>query len=324
MKRYNNFFEISEDLIGESLTSILRDKTDNVLENPCHGDFDNWALIIDSMPEIELGDVLFDADAVTAKSIVPLVQGQSDTLKKSLLKLHPWRKGPWQIFDIFIDTEWQSCMKWNRLRSKIANLEGKKVLDIGCGNGYYGFRMLAEGASLVVGIDPTLLFVAQFFAVNKYLRESRNAVLPLGIDDLPEEMGCFDTVFSMGVLYHRRDPVAHVRSLADTIVSGGQVVLETIVIDSEQDVLLIPEKRYAKMRNVWNLASPPMIKRWMKEAGLSDVEMVDIAPTTQQEQRKTDWMWFESLSDFLDPHDETKTIEGHPAPVRAVFTGYKA
>jgi tRNA (mo5U34)-methyltransferase len=47
--------------------------------------------------------------------------------------------------------------------------------------------------------------------------------------------------------------------------------------------------------------------------------MVDISTTSIEEQRSTDWMTFESLEDFLDPNDHSKTIEGHPAPTRAVF-----
>jgi tRNA (mo5U34)-methyltransferase len=47
--------------------------------------------------------------------------------------------------------------------------------------------------------------------------------------------------------------------------------------------------------------------------------MVDISTTSIEEQRSTEWMKFESLKDFLDPEDPSKTVEGHPAPIRAVF-----
>ena len=53
---------------------------------------------------------------------------------------------------------------------------------------------------------------------------------------------------------------------------------------------------------------------------VGDVEVVDITPTTVLEQRATEWMRFESLEQALDPVDGSKTIEGLPAPVRAVVT----
>jgi len=46
---------------------------------------------------------------------------------------------------------------------------------------------------------------------------------------------------------------------------------------------------------------------------------VDQAVTTLEEQRKTDWLENESLVDFLDPTDHSKTIEGLSAPKRAVI-----
>ena len=64
--------------------------------------------------------------------------------------------------------------------------------------------MLAAGAKLVVGIDPTVVFVMQWLAMQKLGPGLKNFVLPLGIEDLPENTAGFDCVFSMGVLYHRR------------------------------------------------------------------------------------------------------------------------
>jgi len=49
--------------------------------------------------------------------------------------------------------------------------------------------------------------------------------------------------------------------------------------------------------------------------------VVDVSPTTPDEQRTTDWMTFHSLKDFLDPDDPTRTIEGYPGPIRATLVG---
>ena len=55
----------------------------------------------------------------------------------------------------------------------------------------------------------------------------------------------------MGVLYHRRSPIDHLLELKGCLQTGGELVLETLVIDGGLGEVLVPENRYAKMRNVW-------------------------------------------------------------------------
>jgi len=285
-----------------------------------HGDYEKWSAAIGSMPEVEVFEIDLNADSVTASGHISETDRRQ--LKEQLLQLHPWRKGPFNLFGIHIDAEWRSDLKWARLQNHI-DLKDKSVLDVGCGNGYYLYRMLGAGAKTAVGIDPFLLYVMQCQAVNKYIRTYKAAVLPLGVDDVPPGCGCFDAVFSMGLLYHRRDIKAHLADLLGFLKPGGQLILETIVLDTPGDDLLIPEGRYAKMHNVWNIPSSTRLEKWLIEAGFAEVQRIDLTKTTATEQRRTDWMTFESLADFLDPHDNTKTIEGHPAPVRAVLLAQK-
>jgi tRNA (mo5U34)-methyltransferase len=73
------------------------------------------------------------------------------------------------------------------------------------------------------------------------------------------------------------------------------------------------------MRNVWFIPSTAMLENWLRRCGYRDIRTVDVTPTTIAEQRSTEWMTFESLADFLDPADTRLTIEGHPAPQRAVL-----
>jgi tRNA (mo5U34)-methyltransferase len=207
-----------------------------------------------------------------------------------------------------IDTEWRSDLKWSRLCEHI-DLTDKLVLDVGCGNGYYLYRMLGAGATAAVGVDPFLLYVMQFQAVNQYAQENRAAVLPLGVEGVPVDCACFDTVFSMGILYHRREPKEHLSQLCGFVKPGGQVVLETIVLDAAGEALLEPKGRYGKMRNVGAIPSVELLKVWLAESGFGNVQVLDVTKTTSCEQRKTEWMTFESLGDFLDPADESKTID---------------
>jgi tRNA (mo5U34)-methyltransferase len=249
--------------------------------------------------------------------------GTRAQIENGLRELHPWRKGPFEVFGIFIDTEWHSDWKWQRLKDHIQPLTGRTVLDVGCGNGYHCFRMAGAGAKLVIGIDPTLIYVMQFEALQRFAGISNVYVLPLRIDDVPEKLECFDTVFAMGVLYHRRSPLDHLYELRDCLKPGGELVLETLVIEGGAGQVLVPRERYARMGNVWFIPSVAELVGWLQRCGFSDITVVDVTPTTTDEQRSTDWMTFESLSACLDSTDPKKTVEGYPAPVRAILVAKK-
>ena len=100
-------------------------------------------------------------------------------------------------------------------------------------------------------------------------------------------------------------------------------MLETLVIEGDDDALLEPEGRYARMGNVWQLPSPGLTARWLGQAGFSEIEIVDVGDTSLEEQRRTPWMTFHSLEEFLNPSDHTLTIEGFPAPRRAILTAHR-
>ena len=245
--------------------------------------------------------------------------GDDIALREALLDLRPWRKGPFRFGDVVVDAEWQSNMKWDSLRDRIQPLDGRNVLDVGCGNGWYAFQMMAASARCVIGVDPTVLFNIQFAAARRLLAIDHVHVLPLRLEELPPDAKAFDTTFSMGVLYHRRDPDAHLRELLGTLRSGGELVLETLVLPGDGDDVVIPDGRYARMRNVWHLPTVNRLSGWLKAAGFIDVCVVDVTTTTVEEQRETEWMTFQSLDSALDPGDPTKTVEGLPAPTRALL-----
>ena len=304
------------------IAADLESKVANFFRENAHGDLDRWLAVIDSLPAIEPSIVDLSADAVTTGAAGDCDDKIRADLEEKLMQFHPWRKGPFDIFGIHIDTEWRSDLKWARLENRV-DLQDKFVLDVGCGNGYYMYRMLGAGARAVVGVDPYMLYAMQFLAVNRYVNTNAAAVLPLKLEDLPAGRGNFDTVFSMGLLYHRRDPQEHLQQLKSFLKPAGQLVLETIVLDKPGREMLVPQGRYAKMRNVWNIPTVELLADWLFGAGFGDVELVDVAKTTSIEQRKTKWMQYESLKDFLDVDDPNKTLEGHPAPVRAVFSAIK-
>lgn len=290
-----------------------------------HGDLFRWQGVLDQLPRASPSVVDLARPCPLIGRADDLAEADRNRLQGLLMQLHPWRKGPFDVFGVHIDSEWRSDLKWQRLAERIAPLPGRLILDVGGGNGYYALRMAGAGARFVLSIDPTWLFNIQFMAIRHYLPRVSAHVAPLGIEQLPQNMGVFDTVFSMGVLYHRRSPIAHLLELGAALRPGGQLVLETLVIELGQcgGMVLVPEGRYAKMRNVWFIPGIAVLERWLQVAGFTDITIIDQSVTTANEQRRSQWMRFESLSDYLDPADPRFTIEGHPAPIRAILTAEK-
>ena len=281
-----------------------------------YGDLPKWQRAIESLPALRTEHIYLDRGRVGCSGEID--SADHDRLLAALQELHPWRKGPFELFGIHIDTEWRSDWKWQRVLPGLEDLQGRRVLDVGCGSGYHCWRMLGAGAQEVVGIDPTPLFNLQFAAIQHYLQQPDICVLPVAMEQVPRQLQAFDTVFSMGVLYHRRSPMDHLLELRDALCSGGQLVLETLVVDGDEDTVFVPPGRYARMGNVWYLPSTGALCRWLEKLGFIEPWVVDENPTTTDEQRATDWMRFHSLGNFLDPENKGKTLEGHPAPQRAI------
>ena len=319
---FGDFYQIIAKNRLSSWLEVLPAQLANWQKQNTDSRFNQWLNSIKHLPSISPYQIDL-LHSVTAKSKDPLSTGEQQRITQLLKNMMPWRKGPFHLYGIDIDTEWRSDWKWERLINHIDCLEDKIVLDVGCNSGYHLWRMIGAGAKLAVGIDPMALYLCQFEAIRKLLGNDQRAhLLPLGIEHLPK-LNAFDTVFSMGVLYHRRSPLDHLFQLKDQLVEGGQLVLETLVIDGELHQALMPSDRYAQMRNVYFIPSTPTMINWLEKCGFSDVKMVDISLTNFDEQRKTEWMTSDSLADFLDPDDSTKTIEGYPAPIRAVFIAKK-
>ena len=163
-----------------------------------------------------------------------LDDGQRAALLEALQGLKPWRKGPFDIFGIPLDSEWNSSIKWDRLSGHLGTLAGKRVLDIGSSCGYYLFRLAAQQHELAIGIEPYPNFYVQFLALSRYLAFPRVYCLPLKLEEMPAMRRCFDTVLCMGILYHRRSPLDTLAHIQGLMVPGGQLVLETLVLEGEK------------------------------------------------------------------------------------------
>lgn len=309
---------LNEFLDNTPMAPLLKFSTADWYDSRNNGDLARWRRAVASLPDITPSEIDF-ANAVRIGVAADAPPSAIETLTAALQGLIPWRKGPFNLFDVLIDTEWRSDWKWERVRSQISALAGRTILDVGCGNGYHCFRMHGEGARLAIGVDPQLAYSMQFHAIKRYAPAVPVYVLPTTLEQLPMGMGCFDTVFSMGVLYHRRSPIDHLLHLQSCLRPGGELVLETLVVDGPEGYSLTPHGRYGRMPNVWFIPSCDTTLNWLNRCGYKNSRVVDVSLTTIAEQRTTDWMRFQSLIDCLDPNDTSLTVEGLPGPKRAVF-----
>lgn len=269
--------------------------------------------LVKALPEVDVTDIRFE-DAVTVKADIDETTYQR--VLETAKALKPWRKGPFDICDIFIDTEWQSNIKYDLIAPHI-DLKDKVVADVGCNNGYYMFRMLEQDPKRVIGFDPSALTYLQFLFVNHFIKSDIVEYELLGIEHIEHYHHTFDVIFCLGVLYHRSDPVASLKSLYRSLNKGGEIIIDTIVIGGEEEMCLFPKERYASMRNVYFLPTVPALENWLYRAGFEDIEVLALKPTDTEEQRKTEWIDSFSLNNFLQSDDSSKTIEGYPAPIRA-------
>lgn len=288
-------------LVGKSLTKLTR-----------HGRFEKWWQTISRLPNEEPKKVVLNRKA-------PRVFGRQTISEDVWHELGPWKKGPFDVMGIVLDAEWRSDLKWDRVLAVASSLKGRRVLDVGTGNGYFLLRAAGEGARFTLGLEPSALYCAQYIALNRFYQRKDIALLPITSSEFPQSCRAFDTVLSMGVLYHRRSPLDHLAELKSFLRPGGQLILETIVVPGEEGYALVPEDRYAQMRNVWFLPTVPTLTSWLHRLGFEDLHISVPVPTTEVEQRSTRFSSQHSLRDFLDPEDKSRTVEGYPAPRRAVW-----
>ncbi len=265
--------------------------------------------------EVELGDwIRLTSPKATSEEV--------ERIHDAALLMKPWRKGPFDLFGVKIDSEWRSYMKYNLLRPYL-DLEGKKVADVGCNNGYYMFRMLEFAPAFVLGVDPSPLFFTQFELVNRYVKSDKLHYEMLGIEHMAGYADMFDTVLCLGVLYHRSDPVVALKNLKRSLRKGGELILDTFMIEGNEPVCLVPESTYSKISNVHFVPTLSALENWCKKAGFERFEVLESVKTTTHEQRRTEWMDGQSLEDFLDPENQDLTVEGYPAPKRVYIRAYR-
>jgi SAM-dependent methyltransferase len=100
---------------------------------------------------------------------------------------------------------------------------GRKVLDVGCGNGYVLSRYAAEGAE-VYGVDLTPTAIA--LSERRFELSGLSGLFTVAnAEELPFEDETFDCVCSMGVVHHTPDTEKAVAEIFRVVKPGGRVIL---------------------------------------------------------------------------------------------------
>ncbi len=293
----------------------LRQKQEHILRSDKKGVL-RFRNPFEAISDIRTDFLDLSGDVVRIGRADELDHGEREKVRDCLRTFMPWRKGPFDIFGIEVDAEWRSERKWNRVLPILPDLSGKVIADIGCNNGYYMFRMADHRPRLVIGFEPYLQHYFAFKTLNSLAGLDQLAIELLGVEYIALFEACFDVIFLMGILYHRVSPVEVLKDVKTALRSGGTLIVESQGIPGDAPIALFPEKTYAKVPGTYFVPTGACLVNWLKRAGFSKVELFCSHPMSNLEQRRTEWMVFESFDDFIDANNPVLTVEGYPAPVR--------
>lgn len=121
------------------------------------------------------------------------------------------------------------------------DLTGKRVLDIGCAEGFFSFEAERRGAREVIGIDSFPASIRRFQLV-KAARQSNAEAFLMNVYDLdPDRLGTFDLVLFYGVFYHLKHPQLALERIRT--VCRGELRFQTYMLE-EPAVRGTPWARY--------------------------------------------------------------------------------
>ena len=261
----------------------------------------------------------FTSDCVQIGKVGEITTDDRSRIHQLLRQFMPWRKGPFSIFGTDIDAEWRSERKWARLAPHLPDLHNLVIADVGSNNGYYMFRMAAGKPAFVLGFEPTIQHYYCFKALNGMAGQDNLATDLFGVEHLPYFPESFDVLFLMGVIYHRPSPIDTLQDIHQSLKPGGMLILESQAIPGDEPYALFPQGTYAKVPGTYFVPSGTCLLNWLQKTGFVDIELFNRHPMSSEEQRRTEWMTFESYADFIQPHHPELTIEGYPAPLRVLI-----
>jgi SAM-dependent methyltransferase len=142
--------------------------------------------------------------------------------------------------------------------SLLAIKPADRVLEIGFGPGIAAGNAAIKAAE-VVGLDRSALMLRQAIRRNKELIEQGKLKLMLGsVEDLTNEIGSFDKIYSMNVVHFWREPVAVLRRLKIFLKPGGVILTGYM-------------PRHAGAKDEDAVRKGGQIEDWLRETGFEHV-----------------------------------------------------
>jgi tRNA (mo5U34)-methyltransferase len=110
------------------------------------------------------------------------------------------------------------------------DLSGRRVLDIGCSDGYFAFVCEERGAD-VLAIDFVPEDYTGFNTAKTILGSGVEYSMESVYNLSPDKHGCFDVVLCLGVLYHLRNPMAALDAIRSIMNTKAELFVATFMID---------------------------------------------------------------------------------------------
>ncbi len=252
-----------------------------------------------------------------------LSKSQKIDLQYCLRLFIPWKKGPFNFFNIKVHSEWNSSLKWERIKPYLGPLEGENIADIGCHNGYFMFKMLPLKPKQVVGFDPVIKLFYNFHFIQNFVQSPELIFEPLGVEHIRHYRSYFHKVLCLGILYHLKDPVTALLKIHRSLKSGGKIIVDCQGIIGEGSYCLFPSKKYAGAGGVWFVPTKECVINWLKRAQFKEIFCFYDEALDCTEQKPSSWAPVASLEHYLKKEDSSLTVEGYPAPRRFYLVGTK-
>jgi tRNA (mo5U34)-methyltransferase len=199
----------------------------------------------------------------------------SDALLEKVAKL-PW----WHSIDLgdgVITLGRCQLQRWKIDNMGLpVDLRGKAVLDVGSWDGFFSFEAERRGASRVLAIDPEKIGPDSCFEFAREVLHSRVEAMEMSVYDLTPEVGFFDIVLFLGVLYHLKHPLLALERIRS--VSRGILILESyhdprLSLDFPAIAFYPGGELLGDTSNWWG-PNIPAIEAMLKVVGFGEVALI--------------------------------------------------
>jgi SAM-dependent methyltransferase len=196
--------------------------------------------------------------------------------------------------------DWEALWGPMRERHRRVDFRGKRVLEVGCWDGYWSFEAEKLGAAEVWATDDmsqrktvtrSVPFAIECLGSKVRYRDD---VSVYDLDTLfPEK---FDVVICYGVLYHLRYPALGLAKLRQVLRTGGTLLMETaVLLDVDEPVMIWGRDRiYPTDPSTWNAPSSACL-RFLLESGYFEVRTCETF-LRQDESLKIGRAWAEAVA----------------------------